>query len=224
MAEPPLLGVPAASAATSPPPAAAPPMPSPVGSSARRTMLTLTAIALALLAWRGYGLTRSSTAPFAVERDVVPLVVIDVNTATTAELASVPGLGPTLADRIVVHRRTQGEFRSVDELRKVRGIGERTLERAGPFLVVATNVRDDTPPPVAVKGTKKPPPGAKVDVNRADAAELQKLPGIGPTLAGRIVEQRRKQPFAAVEDLRKVKGIGPKTLDGVRPFVTVGGD
>src|SRR5205823_10429093 len=61
-----------------------------------------------------------------------------------------------------------------------------------------------------------------IDVNRAAADELQKLPGIGPRLAQRILDERAKAPFKSVDDLRRVSGIGPKTLEKLRAFVTVG--
>jgi competence ComEA-like helix-hairpin-helix protein len=51
--------------------------------------------------------------------------------------------------------------------------------------------------------------------------ELQKLPGIGPAKAQRIMEERERQPFVSIEDLRRVNGIGPKTLDRLRPYITV---
>src|SRR5262245_45546818 len=122
MADLPLLGVPAAS---SPPPPPQPTPPSPADRAARCTLLALSAVALVLLAWRGYGLSRYSTRPAALERDVVPLGPMDLNQAGAAELASIPGLGETLAERIVLHRKSHGDFRSVDDLRQVKGIGEK---------------------------------------------------------------------------------------------------
>lgn len=62
----------------------------------------------------------------------------------------------------------------------------------------------------------------RLNVNRATAAELEKLPGIGPTLAARIVAYRAEHgPFRAVDELVRVPGIGPKTLEGLRDLVTV---
>lgn len=61
-----------------------------------------------------------------------------------------------------------------------------------------------------------------VDVNRADASELSLLPGIGPALAERVIQRRQIQPFRYVEELREVVGIGPKTLDRLRPLVLCG--
>lgn len=67
-------------------------------------------------------------------------------------------------------------------------------------------------------------PGAEapVDLNRASAAELEALPGIGPTLAGRILERReRVGAFQSVEDLLEVRGIGPALLAELEGRVTV---
>ena len=60
----------------------------------------------------------------------------------------------------------------------------------------------------------------EVDVNGAEWPELAQLPSIGPTLARRIVESRETDgPFFEHDDLRRVQGIGPKTLDAIRPFL-----
>lgn len=62
-----------------------------------------------------------------------------------------------------------------------------------------------------------------VDVNRADAATLETLPGVGPVLAQRIVAWREEYgPFRHVDDLGEVSGIGPKVLEGLRDHVRVG--
>ena len=62
--------------------------------------------------------------------------------------------------------------------------------------------------------------GAAMDVNRASAAELELLPGVGPRLAAEIVRVReRAGPFRAPEALRSVRGIGPKKLAKLRPFL-----
>lgn len=65
-------------------------------------------------------------------------------------------------------------------------------------------------------------PGLVVDLNAADAAALESLPGIGPVLAERVVAWREESgPFAAVDDLSAVRGIGPAVLAGLRDLVTV---
>ncbi|MFN2250540.1 MAG: helix-hairpin-helix domain-containing protein [Anaerolineae bacterium] len=55
--------------------------------------------------------------------------VVNVNTATAAELEALPGIGPALAGRIVAHRQANGPFETTDDLLQVSGIGEKTLER-----------------------------------------------------------------------------------------------
>ena len=60
----------------------------------------------------------------------------------------------------------------------------------------------------------------EVDINTADWPELIQLPGIGPVLAQRIVASRESQGrFADIEDLRRVRGLGPKTLEQIRPYL-----
>jgi competence protein ComEA len=61
----------------------------------------------------------------------------------------------------------------------------------------------------------------QVDINEADWPELAELPGIGQTLSHRIVACRRADgPFIDHDDLRRrVRGIGPKTLEAIRPYL-----
>src|SRR6476620_524258 len=68
----------------------------------------------------------------------------------------------------------------------------------------------------------QPATAARTELNHADRAELEQVPGIGPGLAKKTDDHRRaKVPFKSVEELRQVKGIGPATLDKVRAFVRV---
>lgn len=63
---------------------------------------------------------------------------------------------------------------------------------------------------------------AAVDLNTADAKALEKLPGIGPAKAKAIVEHRSKNGgFKAVEDLKKVDGIGDKTFESLKSEISV---
>lgn len=61
---------------------------------------------------------------------------------------------------------------------------------------------------------------ALLDLNQASAAQLEQLPGIGPALAGRIVEYRQRRPFRSVSQLRYVKGIGPSKYSALHKLVT----
>ena len=69
---------------------------------------------------------------------------------------------------------------------------------------------------------EKHPPSKPIDLNLANVKELQELPGVGPVTAQRIIDMRQKSGhFKRVEDLLAVRGISPKKLDAMRPFVTV---
>jgi len=159
---------------------------------------------------------------------------IDLNRAGRAELVQVPGLGPSLADAILHHRANVGPFENIDELQNVRGFGQKTFDKLKPWLKVesvpAAGTEDQLVElkrkPMQVgnttgMGNKLRVGEDPIDVNRADVTALQRLPGIGPTLAERIVLARSSKRFDTVEDLRKVKGIGAKTLENIRPYIAV---
>lgn len=93
-------------------------------------------------------------------------------------------------------------------------------ESAGPEVVPVTVGTGDSSRAGAAVGRA----GARLNVNTADAAALEELPGIGPALAAAIVERRRRSgPFATVDELTEVSGIGPAKLEQIRPLATVGG-
>jgi competence protein ComEA len=67
------------------------------------------------------------------------------------------------------------------------------------------------------------PQATIIDINKATVLDLQKLPGIGPSLAKQIVAYREKNgPFRRVEDLMAIKGIGFKKWKKIRPYVRIG--
>jgi competence protein ComEA len=63
----------------------------------------------------------------------------------------------------------------------------------------------------------------KVNVNTASETQLTALPGIGPAKARRIVAARQHKRFARPQDLVRVKGIGPKTVRKLMPYLAVSG-
>lgn len=95
--------------------------------------------------------------------------------------------------------------------------------------VVGTVDHSTTPvlsPPGGTVGVGSEPadatPVGPIDVNRADAAELERLPGVGPATAAAIVDDReRNGPFVTVDDLERVPGVGPAKLAALRDLVTV---
>lgn len=65
----------------------------------------------------------------------------------------------------------------------------------------------------------------QVDVNTASAPELMQIPGVGPALSRRIIESRENVgPFLRPDDLRRVRGIGAKILEQIRPYVRTASD
>jgi competence protein ComEA len=68
----------------------------------------------------------------------------------------------------------------------------------------------------------EPGSGGRININTADVTELQKLPGIGPSIAARIVEYRAENgPFRAVDEITGVRGIGVARLNSLRNSITV---
>ncbi len=92
----------------------------------------------------------------------------------------------------------------------VRSLGE----KAQPLDVRST---EDTAPADRVLY------GERIDLNRADAAALELIPGVGPTLARRIVEDRAgRGDFRSVEEVERVRGIGPAKRRLIAEWVSVG--
>jgi competence ComEA-like helix-hairpin-helix protein len=74
----------------------------------------------------------------------------------------------------------------------------------------------------AAAQAEKHPPAKPIDLNLANAKELQELPGVGPVTAQRIIDMRQKSGrFQRVEDLLAIRGISQKKLDAMRPYVTL---
>lgn len=66
--------------------------------------------------------------------------------------------------------------------------------------------------------------GGGVNINQASEEELDALPGIGPSLAAAIVEQRESEgAFSGPEDVLDVKGIGEAKWEALEPYITFGG-
>ncbi len=88
-----------------------------------------------------------------------------------------------------------------------------------PAVVVDSSAGKDT----ARASHRKPATHFPIDVNAADTTQLIAVPGIGPVLAKRIVEFRdRHGKFRSLNDLLKVKGIGAKKLEKIRPYIKIG--
>ncbi len=209
-------------------------------ASAQVALGVLLIVMFGLLAFRGYG-NRLGARP---TTSTTPALT-DLNRADRSELEQVPGVGPALAQQIILHREKNGPFRSLAELHQVKGIGPATLNKLQPYLQVEASTeppassalpepmyltRKPSEPPIRVIGSiptasgavaKLQPGDPPLNLNTAGLEELVRLPGVGAITARNILMAREQQPFTSIEDLDRVKGIGPKTLEKIRPYVVV---
>lgn len=108
-------------------------------------------------------------------------------------------------------------------------LAEPLADGARVYLPRLGEVPPPGPPPAAGSGGGEGVSGSGsdaglVDLNTADEAELDELPGIGPATAASIVAHRSVNgPFGGVDELLDVRGIGPAKLEQLRPLVTTGG-
>ncbi len=169
-------------------------------------------------------------------RPLEPGELIDADKAAAAELARLPRIGLALAKVIVADREARGAFASLEGLDRVTGVGPGLLRSMAPHLSFsgATASESAARASGAAVGTAFAHPASGdavsarseqqdtvLNVNRATAVELEALPGIGPSLARRIVADREAQgPFATVAALDRVPGIGPALLARLERLVT----
>lgn len=156
--------------------------------------------------------------------------------------------GPTMPTEIVAHAagavgrpgvyRLDGTSRVDDLVRMAGGLGPDAdasrLNLAAPLTdgtrVYVPRIGEEVPVAVGPDGTTSGPAtegsggeGAPVDLNTADEAALDELPGVGPATAAAIVAFREENGgFRTVDDLLDVRGIGEAKMEQLRPLVTVG--
>jgi competence ComEA-like helix-hairpin-helix protein len=120
---------------------------------------------------------------------------LDLNTASVVHLRAIKGIGPSRAEEIVRYRSKKGAFTSVDELNQVPHVGDmplQELEQVKRLFTVST--ADDR----AASGQRS----EKVNINRANAAELRQIPGIGEAHAQAIVQYRQEHgPIRDLDEL-----------------------
>ena len=220
----------------------------PLGGSTRwriepSAALLLAAVAVALAAWFGWSALRPEPVAIAasVERPGEPWPEASPSPGSPAPTSAPTGRpAEVVVDvqgavaRPGVHRLPEGS-RVVDA---VAAAGGPVAGGAVPGLNLARILVDGEqlvvgpqPAGTAASGTQggaataaggPPTRDAKVDLNRAELAELDGLPGVGPVLAQRIIDFRTKAGrFRSVEELREVSGIGERTYARLAPLVRV---
>ena len=151
--------------------------------------------------------------------------------------AASPGASPSAASVIVdvagwvkqpgVYELTAGD-RVIDAIERAGGARKgaelSALNLAAPLIDGSQILVPRTGATSATPGSGGSAPGgtALININTASATELEALSGIGEVLAATIVQYRTENgPFASVDQLEDVSGIGPSTLEDIRDFVTV---
>jgi competence protein ComEA len=167
-----------------------------------RLTLVATAAALTLLLAQGNSLAAAKKG------------LVNINTATQAELEAVKGVGPATAKKIIDHR----PYNSLDDLKKA-GLSAKKISSMKSSLTVSESAA-----PVAQAAKAKEPKAGEaaaagpVDLNTADQKALEALPGIGPATAKKIMAAR---PFSSVDELSKVKGLSKAKVAALKDKVMV---
>jgi competence protein ComEA len=193
--------------------------------------LLASAVAVVVVGVGAVWLVRSPPPPTEAS---LPVASPASDVAAAATLAS-----PTAPSTLLVHVAGSVVEPGVYELVPGARVRDAVVAAGGPTadanwdaLNLAAPVADGTRVYVPALGETLPPeltpaaaagaaPSGPLDVNRASAEELQRLPGVGPATAAAIITEReRNGPFAGVDDLLRVRGIGPAKLDALRDLVT----
>lgn len=144
---------------------------------------------------------------------------VNINEADIETLAELPGIGPQKAKAIFEYREGHGAFTSLAELTNVKGIGEKTLEKLLPYLVM---IGDSTEVLRVVEKKDLTPTITPININTASANELASLPGIGESKAQSIIEYRKQHGgFKTKEEIKQVNGIGEKTYENIKDKIEV---
>ena len=98
----------------------------------RTMMAAITAVALSATA-----LSAQSKAP-APKPTATAAAPVNLNTATAEQLATIPGVGPKMAERIIDYRQKNGGFKKVEDLMNVSGVGEKSFLKMKPLITVGT--------------------------------------------------------------------------------------
>lgn len=150
---------------------------------------------------------------------------LDLNTATAAQLAKIPGISRPLAERIVEYRKENGGFSSLSELLEIEGMHDSLFATLGDYLYLTPRESETVPTTtqISTQGSTEvtstitqAPTQLLLDLNRADVTELCLLPDIGIATAEAIVEYRSSiGGFRNRSQLLAVKGIGEATLSRI---------
>ncbi|MDQ3073145.1 MAG: helix-hairpin-helix domain-containing protein [Bacteroidota bacterium] len=130
-------------------------------------------------------------------------LLIDINTADSALLTELPGIGPAFASRIIKFRNSLGGFSSVEQLLEVYGMDSARYDQVLPRILLSENV-------------------TKININTAGYKELSAHPYARGKVAGAIINYRAQHGnYSTTEDIRKIYIIDTKVYEKLLPYITV---
>lgn len=144
------------------------------------------------------------------------MIVYDINTVTAEELQTIPGIGIVRAQAIIEYRDENRPI-EVNDLIKVRGIGEKTLSQIRNFFGETVEGSD-----LIVKEPDEAAPSeldraGLMNINAASLADLMRVKGIGQVRAESIIAYRTDRGrIKNIDQLLEIKGIGQKTLENIK--------
>ena len=130
--------------------------------------------------------------------------VVNINEADAKLLDKLPEIGPKTAQKIIKAR----PFASIDELISKKALSQKDFDAVKAYVAISG----------ASDLVVKVVPAQPVNLNTASAKDLMLIPDVGEKTAKAIIGAR---PIAAIEDLDKVEGIGPKTLAEIKAYGTI---
>lgn len=98
-------------------------------------LLLLTVVTVCSMAWLWFSSDGLVSTRSSIPKEISIKFRVDINQATSPEIANLPKVGPSLAEAIVQYREIQGPFVSLEELTNVSGIGEKKLAAIAPYLL-----------------------------------------------------------------------------------------
>jgi competence protein ComEA len=100
-------------------------------------MTRILTAAIAAIALSAPALSAQTKAP-APQAAATATAPVNLNTATVEQLATIPGVGPKMAERIIDYRQKNGGFKKVEDLMNVSGVGEKSFLKMKPLITVGT--------------------------------------------------------------------------------------
>ena len=156
---------------------------------------------------------------------------INLNTATVEDLMTLNGIGGELAKRIVSYREEFGPFKSIDNIKNVKGIGDKLFDKIKLFIYVdyipnTSSITNSATYPSSIATSTTATTEGKttfpIDINIATIEELTQLKGIGEVIANRIIDYRENvAPFGDESDIKNVNGIGDATYKNIKSYIFV---